>query len=124
MKAEQDALLGVNAELAHEIGKPARAFGELGIAATPVIVDKGCLCAASGIEVSLDQVDRGVISDRAFATHPLSSRPATVEIDREAIIFLACSGQAAAVFLIPPRSGMNTSAASASGCARSGRAAG
>ena len=68
VQAEEDPLLGLNAEPAHEIGKPAHPFGKLGIAIMPAIVDKSCLCAPPGREVALDQIGGGVVRRRDL--HP------------------------------------------------------
>ena len=73
VQAKEDALLRMNSEPPHEIGKPVHPFGELGIAVSTAIVDKSRLCAAPGIEVSPDQVGRGIVSRRAFTAHPPSS---------------------------------------------------
>ena len=75
MEAQKNALLRMNAEPAHEIGKPAHSFGELGIAVMPAVVDKSSLCATPGSEVSLDQVGCGIVSRRALTAHPPSSGP-------------------------------------------------
>ncbi len=69
VEAEEDALLGVNAQSAHDIGKPAHPFGELGIAVAPVIIDEGGLRAPSGREVPLDEISSGIICRRALAAH-------------------------------------------------------
>ncbi len=128
VQAKKDALLRMNAEPAHEIGKPAHSFSELGIAVMAAIVDKSRLCAAPGAEVALDQVGRGIVSRRAFTAHPLSSRlrSAGRKLSRSAARPLYSSHAAVKQrqrFRAPPPSATIISPGSASGCAKNAPAA-
>src|SRR6202030_667143 len=124
MKAKDDALLRMNAEPAYEIGKPAHPLGGLGIAVIAVIVDESGLRAAPASDVSPNQIGRGIVSRRVLTSHPHPPGPQPVEIRCDAIIFPACSGQAAlAIFPTLRPTGTTISAASGSGYARNGPAA-